>query len=78
MIHNVTTNRNNGEATDINCPSVRLSGVVRIFLIWILLKKVAKGVFFFTTQMSYAREAGLSISEISLKNNGLDMEAKRM
>jgi hypothetical protein len=41
FIH-MTTTPNNDEATDINYPTVRLSGTVEIFLTWSLLKTIAK------------------------------------
>jgi hypothetical protein len=37
----VTANLSNDEATDINYPTVRLSGPVGIFIIWTLLKTIA-------------------------------------
>jgi hypothetical protein len=38
----VIANPNNDEATDSNYPTVRLSGSLEIFLIWTLLKTIAK------------------------------------
>jgi hypothetical protein len=38
----VTANPSDDEATGINYPTVRLSGSVEIFLIWTVLKTVAK------------------------------------
>jgi hypothetical protein len=73
----VTAIRNDDEATDINYPTVRLSGPVGMFLIWTLLKTVAERILSpLPRRLIHETEQVLPHVDLAKKKKKPDMDKK--